>query len=132
MSKWLPGKRRQPPPVLDQAFLGRVSALVGRADMQERLSDGLLELSDLFDRVAEAVESADNDKLAEAAQDISTIAGHLGLSALASASAETIRQARRDISDTSDVAATLLGQRGGALEALARHSVGHVKDDEPS
>ena len=121
MAKWRSGRGRGARQVLDIAYLDRVAGHVGRAELNERLVDGLLELSDLLDRLEGLAEANDRDEVLTLARTLTGVSGHLGLSALAAASAEAIRMGRRPKLSTAGLARPLLAQRALALEALARH-----------
>lgn len=81
-------------PVIDEAYLARLSEQVGDDVIAELLSDGLVEISDRLDQLAETA----RDRRAEAAliiaHDLTSIAGHLGLARLSHIAAACQRTLR--------------------------------------
>ena len=81
-------------PILDQDYLTRLAGHVGRSVLAELAADGLLELADRLNRLAELLAADDLDAIARMGHDLVGMAGHLGLSRLSAQAAEMNRAAR--------------------------------------
>jgi len=130
MALWFQKPGKAAPPVLDLAYLNRLACHIGEAETRELLADGMLELSDRLDRLAEHAARDEVAEIAEIAHDIAGAAGHLGLSAMSLAAVEACRFARADDPPSGQtLIAPLLGCRGPALEALGHYCAGETAAD---
>ncbi len=110
------------PPELDEDFLARLAGHVGQSVLAELAADGLIELTDRLNRLAELQVAGDSDAIARLGHDLVGMAGHLGLSRLSAAAAALNRAARADDQDglaDQVETATLLGAEAAA--ALRRY-----------
>lgn len=116
------GKTEEPDmPILDIGYLERLSGHLGAEVASELLADGMLELADRLDRVADMADRADVDSLLRLTHDIAGASGHLGLSALSRHAAA----ANRDLRTVAPTAAArvvrpMLDVRSASIEALGR------------
>lgn len=117
------GRGRRPPgadaQILDEAFLGRLERHVGPAVLRELLADGLIELTDRLERLAQAVDDGHREEVFRIGHDIAGLAGHIGLSAL-SAHAVAMNRAARAEPDraVATVAAPVIAAGPSAVDAL--------------
>lgn len=102
-------------PTLDARFLHRLEGHLGPAPLSELIADGLIELSDRVDRLAELERTGDLDGMARLGHDLVGMAGNLGLVRLSHGAAEMNRAAR-----DGDTAAALAG--AGAVRRLGREA----------
>lgn len=127
MVLWFQKPEKPDPPDLDHAYLARLAGHIGAPETRELLSDGMLELSDRLDRLAELAATGRGAALADLAHDIAGAAGHLGLSRLSLAAVEAYRGCQGD-APLEEVIAPLQSCRDAAMLALA----GYVRDVEPT
>lgn len=73
-------RQSKPEAILDRDHLASLEAHLGRAETRELLADGMLELEDRLERLAE---EADGAAFAALAHDIAGLAGQLGMALLA-------------------------------------------------
>ena len=84
-------------PVLDPGYVGRLEEQVGADVVVELFADGLVELSDRLDRLADAARDRERDSALALAHDLTSVAGHLGLARLSLTAADCQRVLRRPI-----------------------------------
>ncbi|MFK7942101.1 MAG: Hpt domain-containing protein [Paracoccaceae bacterium] len=108
--------------ILDLNYLERLSGHLGADVASELLADGMLELADRLDRVAELADNADLEGLLRLTHDITGASGHLGLSALSRHAAEANRHLRT-VSPRAAVRVVrpLLDVRSASIEALGKY-----------
>lgn len=116
MFEWL--KPEPERPVLDAAYLARLSAHMGQTVLDELLADGLIELTDRVARVADLSGAGDTAGLQRIAHDLVGMAGHLGLNRLSAAAAELGRGLRAGGDGAADAAAEICREGAAAAEAL--------------
>lgn len=112
-------------PVLDEDFLARLGNHIGGTVLAELAADGLIELTDRLNRLAELRHAGDSEAIARLGHDLVGMAGHLGLARLSAAAAALNRAARQDdptrlVAEAETV--SLLGVQ--AAEALKRYLEG--------
>lgn len=122
MIAW-PGKHEEPEaPILDMGYLERLSGHLGSEVASELLADGMLELADRLDRVADLADRADVESLLRLTHDIAGASGHLGLSALSRHAAAANRDLRTVApSAASRVVRPMLEVRSASIEALGQY-----------
>lgn len=91
MFNWRRRGTGEQPAVLDGQYLARLETHLGKAELRELLSDGLLELTDRVARLPKLAEADDSEGLAHLLHDIVGMAGHLGLTRLSHAAVATGR-----------------------------------------
>ena len=131
MLNW-PGKSRdQEMPVLDLAYLERLSGHIGAEVAAELLADGMLELADRLDRVSDLANKGDMEALLRMTHDIAGSAGHLGLSALsrdAVTANRSLREARAQAAPR--LVRQMLANRQSSLDALGAFCRRNGKGDQ--
>ena len=110
-------------PVLDPGYVGRLEEQVGADVVAELFADGLVELSDRLDRLADAARDRERDSALALAHDLTSVAGHLGLARLSLTAADCQRVLRRpDPGDLLGAVEPLLAEGAAAIEALCAHA----------
>lgn len=131
MLTWGRGSRPKDPPLIDAAFLARLSDHIGADVLRELLSDGLIEMTDRLERLGEEALAGRRAHLLALGHDIAGLAGHIGLSALSRAAVEMNRTARADpVLSLTDLAGPVLDAGDEALDAL-RDRIGATAPDAP-
>jgi len=118
------GKRKsaKAKPLIDFAYLDRLSAHLGESEVRELLEDGLIEIGDRLDEVDRLVAAGERAGVLRLAHDLTGMAGHLGLSALSAAAAAIGREGRAEPTCSLDRLVGPLRQAGPAAYAeLRRH-----------
>ena len=91
------GRPAEPAPAdLDRDYLARLAEQVGDEALAELLADGLVEVTDRLERLAEAAEAGDGEALRRIAHDLTSVAGHMGLARLSLAAAACQKTLRGD------------------------------------
>src|SRR6056297_1186980 len=83
---------------LDLRYLARLEAQIGADCVAELLADGLVEVTDRLEAVVQRAHENNRDAVARIAHDLTSIAGHIGLSDLsrkAAACQRTLREPAR-------------------------------------
>jgi hypothetical protein len=119
MFGWLKPEAKRP--VLDAAYLARLSGHLGQTVLDELLADGLIELTDRVNRAAELSRAGDTAALRRLGHDLVGMAGHLGLSRLSTAAVELGRQLRDGGDDGAQACDALCREGALAAEALRRY-----------
>lgn len=117
------GKSEEPEvPILDMGYLERLSGHLGAEVASELLADGMLELADRLDRVADLADKSDVDSLLRLTHDIAGASGHLGLSALSRHAATANRDLRTVVpSAAARIVRPMLDVRSASIEALGQY-----------
>lgn len=117
------GKRDEPDvAVLDLDYLDRLSAHLGADVASELLADGMLELADRLDRVADLADKNDVDSLLRLTHDITGASGHLGLAALSRHAATANRDLRHATrGKVARIVRPMLEVRSASIEALGNY-----------
>lgn len=119
MLGWTRQKAKTEPAMLDEAFLERLEEHIGAEALRELLADGLIEIIDRLERLAEEVRAERRGPALRIGHDIAGLAGHIGLSALSRAAVEMNRTARMEpVTAVSELAAPVLEVGQSAAEAL--------------
>lgn len=118
MFNWKRQKQGDGPAVLDEPYLERLAGHVGDDVLRELLSDGVLELSDRLETVAEQVRIGDREQVARLVHDIAGVSGHLGLSLMSAAAVQMERDLRDPSSDIASVVTPLKMQTPDAIAAV--------------
>lgn len=81
-------------PILDRSFLARLEEHMGSDVLTELVADSVFELTDRIARLREHAEKGEVAAIASLCHDITSVAGHMGLSGLSAAAVEVNRIAR--------------------------------------
>jgi HPt (histidine-containing phosphotransfer) domain-containing protein len=121
MIGWLGKSEAAGPPILDEGYLERLASHIGMEEARELLADGMLELSDRLDRLAQLASDRDVEGLLTLTHDIAGAAGHMGLSAMSHEAVEANRTLREGTGgDPSSVVSRLARCRDPSIDALGR------------
>lgn len=105
--------------MLDEAFLGRLERHLGPSVLRELMADGLIELADRLERLAQAAEAGRREEALRIGHDIAGLAGHIGLSALSARAVAMNRAARAEPGrPVAAVAAPVIAAGAPAVDAL--------------
>ncbi len=125
MFEWLIRTETPAPDTLDEGYLARLQRHVGADAMGELIDDGMLELADKLDHLAEQEGTDDIKHVAAVCHDIAGAAGNLGLTALTRVAVEANRQALGDTSPApDDLVQLVVACRVPAMEALTQFRAG--------
>lgn len=105
--------------VLDEGYVDRLAKHVGIIVACELLADGMIELTDRLDRLANL--AADNrvEEIGSLAHDIAGISGHLGLTALSARAVTATRACRsEEWPEAEALVAPMLDLREASISAL--------------
>ncbi|MEM9145383.1 MAG: Hpt domain-containing protein [Pseudomonadota bacterium] len=129
MLNWGRKKPTREPPVLDHGFLKRLTDHLGAKLVRELLADGLIEITDRLERLAEQAGSDKRRPALQTSHDIAGLAGHIGLSALSRSAVELNRAARNDpLAPIAELARPVLEAGPPAVEALRLR----IEEDKPA
>lgn len=122
MIAW-PGKQEDSKaPILDLDYLDRLSGHLGSEIASELLADGMLELADRLDRIADLADQHDVDGLLRLTHDITGASGHLGLTALSRHAAIANRDLRSAAPGRAPkIVRPMLDVRSVSIEALGSY-----------
>ena len=125
MMKWFKRAPVSARPVLDRSYLERLANHIGETETRELMADGMLELSDRLDRLAELGAKGQLETVASLCHEIAGAAGHQGLAALSHAAVEANRKAREENPPSANkLAESVLRHRKAAIEALSAYCAG--------
>lgn len=120
MFSWMRTHTEPTRPILDQAYLARLSQFIGQSETGELLADGMIELSERLVQARSAARAGNADELGRVLHDITGTAGHLGLSAM-SAEAAIAQRALTQGMQTDPALAPLLDLEDDSVSALRKY-----------
>lgn len=115
------------PPALDTDHLDRLESHLGADALAELLADGLIELSDRLNRLAELQKTADLDGMAKLGHDLAGMAGNLGLARLAAVAGEMNRVAREGDKPAALAEAGAVRRLGLEASEALRHHLAYLR-----
>lgn len=118
------GKDKEPTAsVLDEAYLERLQKHLGLEVTRELMADGVIELSDRMDRIADLAKAGEAEALSRLAHEIAGASGHLGLAALSLHAVEAQRALRAErafkAKELERIVAPMLKIKRPSIDALA-------------
>lgn len=116
-------------PTLDTDHLDRLEGHIGQAALAELIADGLIELADRLNRLAELERTRDLDAMARLGHDLVGMSGNLGLARLSEAAGEMNRAARDGDPPAALAEASAVRRLGLEAADALRHHLARLKRD---